>query len=77
MFVADADVSVVQATSIFSNDVGPAIWRDFLPKALQTGTIVPKPDPTIVGEELRSVQLGLDTQKKGVSAKKVVVSYIS
>ena len=37
----------------------------------------PKPDAKIVGEELRSVQLGLDTQKKGVSAQKVVVSYIS
>lgn len=45
--------------------------------ALDEGTIVPKPDPQIVGEELRSVQLGLDTQKKGVSASKVVVSNIS
>lgn len=65
------------STAIFSNDVGPKIWREFMPKALKSGTIKPKPDAKIVGEELRSVQLGLDTQKKGVSAQKVVVSYIS
>lgn len=67
----------VSATDIFTNDVGPFIWREFLPAALKSKTIVPAPESQIVGEELRSVQLGLDTQRKGVSAKKVVVSYIS
>lgn len=71
------DLSPVGATSIWDNDVGPYIWRKFLPIALDKGTVVPAPDPQIVGEELRSVQLGLDTQRKGVSAKKVVVSNIS
>ncbi|KAK4612098.1 Zinc-binding alcohol dehydrogenase domain-containing protein cipB [Fulvia fulva] len=70
-------MKAIGATAIFSNEVGPKIWREFLPKALKNGTIVPKPDPKIVGENLRSVQLGLDTQKKGVSAEKVVVSYIN
>ncbi|KAM3422235.1 hypothetical protein BST61_g2600 [Cercospora zeina] len=67
----------ISATNIFTNEVGPFIWKEFLPAALKSKTIVPYPEPQIVGEELRSVQLGLDTQKKGVSAKKVVVSYIS
>ena len=67
----------VGSSAIFGNDVGPYIWRDFLPKALDKGTIVPQPEPLIVGEELRSVQAGLDRQKKGVSAKKVVVTHIS
>lgn len=67
----------ISSSGIFNNDVGPYIWRKFLPKALQTGTIVPKPDPLCVGEELRSVQLGLDKQKAGVSAAKVVVTNIS
>lgn len=67
----------VGATGIWENDVGGYIWRKFLPIALDEGTIVAKPDPQIVGEELRSVQLGLDMQKKGVSAKKIVVSNIS
>ncbi|PPJ57800.1 hypothetical protein CBER1_00132 [Cercospora berteroae] len=67
----------ISASNIFTNDVGPFIWKDFLPAALKLKQIVPAPEPQIVGEELRSVQLGLDTQKRGVSAKKVVVSYIS
>lgn len=48
-----------------------------MPKALDQGKILPKPDPLIVGEELRSIQLGLDKQKKGVSAQKVVITNIS
>jgi len=67
----------ISSGAIFSNDVGPYIWRKFLPKALETGTIVPAPDPMCVGEELRSVQLALDKQKAGVSAAKVVVTNIS
>lgn len=67
----------VNSSAIFQNDVGPKIWQDFLPEALQSGRIVPKPDPIVVGEELRSVQLGLDKQKAGVSAAKVVVTGIS
>ena len=71
------DTVPVGSSAIFDNDVGPYIWRKFLPKALDNGTIVPKPDPLIVGEELRSVQAGLDKQKKGVSARKVVVTNIT
>ncbi len=71
------NLPLVGSSAIFENDVGPYIWRKFLPKALDKGTIVPKPDPLIVGEELRSVQAGLDKQKKGVSARKVVISNIS
>lgn len=64
----------VAASSIFSDEVGPYIWKNFLSEALEAGTIIPKPDPEIVGEELRSVQFGLDTQRRGVSASKIVIS---
>lgn len=37
---------------------------------------MPKPDPLVVGEGLRSVQHALDRQKKGVSAAKIVVDSI-
>ncbi|KAK5125203.1 hypothetical protein LTR85_000879 [Meristemomyces frigidus] len=67
----------ISSSSIFENEVGPYIWRKFLPKALESKTIVPAPEPLVVGEELRSVQLGLDKQKAGVSAKKVVITNIS
>lgn len=75
---SDADGrSPVNASNIFTNDVGPYIWREYLPVALEKGMIVPKPDPMIVGEGLSSVQAGLDASKKGVSAKKVVITGIS
>lgn len=72
--VASNALQTVGAFTIFSDEVGPQIWEGFLSKALRAGTVIPKPDPMIVGEELRSVQLGLDTQKRGVSARKVVVT---
>lgn len=62
----------VSASDIFApgNEVGPFIWKDFLPAALKSQTIVPAPEALIVGEQLRSVQLGLDTQKKGVGRQR-------
>lgn len=71
-------VKAISSGAIFrdGNKVGPHIWRHFLPKALAQGAIVPKPDPVIVGSGLRSVQHGIDTQKAGVSAAKVVVDKI-
>jgi len=72
-----ADAVLVGSSAIFTNDVGPYIWREFLPKALETGVIVPAPDPLVVGEELRSIQLGLDKQKAGISAAKIVITGIS
>lgn len=56
--------------------MGPYIWRKYLPGALRTGDIMPKPDPLVVGEGLRTIQHALDRQKKGVSAAKVVVANI-
>lgn len=56
--------------------LGSYIWRKYLPKALSSGKILAKPDPLVVGEGLRSIQHGLDRQKKGVSASKVVITKI-
>jgi hypothetical protein len=68
----------VSSSAIFAqgNPIGKYIWRTYLPTALSVGNIVPKPDPLVVGEGLRSVQHALDQQKKGVSAAKVVVANI-
>lgn len=49
------------------------IVHTWMANALETGRLQPKPDPMIVGEGLESIQLALDTAKKGVSATKVVV----
>lgn len=45
----------------------------WMAKALAEGTLQPKPDPTVVGQGLESIQSGLDILRKGVSATKVVV----
>jgi len=55
------------------NEVGPAIFVDYLPKALEDGTFVASPPAEVAGEGLGSVQGALDELKKGVSAKKLVV----
>ena len=55
-------------------DLARAIWSDSLPQALADGSFVPKPDPLIAGEGLESIQRGMDMQRKGVSARKVVVT---
>ncbi len=66
--------TTVIATTIVKTEVGPAVWRDYVPKALEEGKLQAKPDPMVVGHGLESVQKGLDTNKAGVSAKKVVVT---
>ena len=62
------------ATTIKDNAVGKAVYEDFLPKALETGTFVPAPEPLVTGKGLESVQAAVDIHGKGVSARKVVVS---
>jgi NADPH:quinone reductase-like Zn-dependent oxidoreductase len=56
------------------NGVGKMVYEDFLPYALADGSFVAAPEPVVVGKGLEFVQVGLDLQKKGLSAKKVVVS---
>ena len=64
----------VFGSDLKDNEVGPAIWTDFLPEALREGAYVAAPDAEVVGKGLESVQSGLDLLGKGVSAKKYVVS---
>jgi len=56
------------------NEVGPAIYADFLPKALADGSYVPAPDPLVVGTGLEHIGAALAKQRNGVSARKVVVA---
>ncbi|OZJ02103.1 hypothetical protein BZG36_05288 [Bifiguratus adelaidae] len=59
----------------FHNDeISKIIYEDYLPKALAEGKFVPAPDPVVVGKSLHSIQDGLEAQKKGMSAKKVVIT---
>ena len=56
------------------NEVGKAVYQDFLPTALKENRYIAAPDPIIAGNGLESIQAGLDLLRKKVSAKKVVVS---
>ncbi|KAL2845502.1 chaperonin 10-like protein [Aspergillus pseudoustus] len=56
------------------NEVGPAVFEAFLPKALEAGTFQAKPSGEVVGHGLEAIQKGLDDLKAGVSAKKLVIT---
>ena len=54
-------------------DVGDAVWRKYLPEALAEGKFQAKPDPFVMKGGLERVQEGIDLQRKGVSAQKIVI----
>lgn len=61
-------------SDLMANEVGPAIFVDYLPEALKGGQFVASPEAIVVGKGLDKIQEAFNVQKKGVSAKKVVVS---
>ena len=64
----------VKAGNVFGvSEMTHQMWADFIPKALASGQLKCVPEPLIVGKGLESVQKGLDKNKEGVSAKKVVI----
>jgi NADPH:quinone reductase-like Zn-dependent oxidoreductase len=60
--------------SVAHSPVADVVYRDFLPEALANGKFRATPEPFVVGEGLETIQEALNIQKKGVSAKKIVVS---
>jgi len=63
-------------SSLVHSDVGRAVYADFLPQALAQHRFVAAPEPQVVGTDLDSIQGALDLQRKGVSARKIVVSLL-
>ena len=55
------------------HDITHAFWKDYVTPALEQGTLKCLPEPLVVGKGLQSLQKALNIQKKGVSARKVVV----
>ncbi|PVH86155.1 GroES-like protein [Cadophora sp. DSE1049] len=68
------EVKKVYAPSILSNNIGKAVFEDFLPKALEAGAYVTAPEPIVAGKGLEGIQVGVDLLRNAVSAKKVVVA---
>ena len=61
-------------TDLMANEVGKAVYEDFLGDALKEGKYKAAPEPMVVGKGLESIQSAFDVNKEGVSAKKVVVT---
>ena len=62
------------ATSLAFNGIGKALYQDYLPEALKQGKCICAPEPLVVqGKGLERIQEGMDLQRRGVSARKVVV----
>jgi len=66
---------IVNAVDIASKqpEVADAVWRKYVPEALKTGQLLPKPEPLVIKGGIKSIQEGVNTLKKGVSAAKVVI----
>lgn len=54
--------------------IGEWIWKKFVPEALANSRLRAKPDPSVTGHGLEDIQKALDVQRKGVSARKIVVT---
>ena len=65
--------STIFGDTLVHNGVGKKVFEGFLEKALRVGEFKASPEPQVVGSGLGSVQEAMDRQKKGVSAKKIVV----
>ncbi len=71
---AGVEATHIFGTSLKDDEVGPMIYRNFLPRALAARTFVPAPPARVVGQGLEMLQAALEALKDGVSAAKVVVT---
>ena len=65
---------MIYGTALAGSDLSGVIYDGFLPQAFQAGSLVPAPEPMVVGDGLAAIQLGFDRHRQGVSAAKVVVT---
>jgi NADPH:quinone reductase-like Zn-dependent oxidoreductase len=65
---------MIFASTLKENGIGEAIYKGFLGQALSDGRFTPAPKPQVIGQGLAFIQKGLEIQKAGVSAKKIVIN---
>ncbi len=70
----DVRVGHIWGGTLAENDVGPAIYEHFLPAALRSGAFRPAPPPRVVGDGLDCIPSGLAQLRRGVSARKIVIT---
>ena len=64
----------IWGSSLLANEVGPMIYETFLPQALAEGRYRAAPEPLIAGHGLARIPAAIALHRRGVSARKVVVS---
>ena len=64
----------VWGSTLMDNEVGPMVWGEFLPVALANESFIAAPTAEVVGHGLESIQPALEALRRGVSAKKLVVT---
>lgn len=65
---------MVWGGALVDNAVGPMIYETFLPEVLASGRYLATPAPDVVGHGLESVPKAMERQRRGVSARKLVVT---
>lgn len=73
-FVKGVGYKFIWCLDIMASEVGAAIYNDFLPVALAEKKYVAAPEPQVAGKGLEEIEKAFEVLKKGVSAKKIVVS---
>jgi hypothetical protein len=68
------EIKHIRGDLLVTNSLGKSIYEAFLPKALEAGSYVAAPKPTVIGKGLEHVQDGIHAIMKGVSATKIVVT---
>lgn len=64
----------IWGTALMKGTLGKTIFHDFLGPALTTGRFVPAPQPLLAGHSLEAIPQAMAVLRRGVSARKVVVS---
>jgi hypothetical protein len=64
----------IWGSSLLANEVGPMIYQSFLPTALDEARFLAAPEAMVVGHGLGAIPAALERQRKGVSARKLVVT---
>ncbi|QIW98717.1 hypothetical protein AMS68_004235 [Peltaster fructicola] len=74
---SDVTTSYNWGSWLKENEVGDAVWVDWIPQALADGSLKCKPDAHIVGKGLDDIQGAIDLYAKGgISATKLVVDFV-
>ena len=64
----------IWGTALVQHPLGREIYADFLGQALADGRFVASPQPLVAGHSLQDIAPAMDLLRRGVSARKVVVS---